>query len=142
MKIQSYYNRERAYGMISFKNDPSRTKQSFAEEADINNIMHQYVKTGILPSGTHQLNFGDFSSGEEYADLLGKILDARADFDLLDSSIRERFANSPEQLIRFMSNPDNKEEAIRLGLLPDPKAKVVEPTTPKVEPEPTEPNGE
>jgi len=117
---------------ISFKDSPSRTKQSFKEEANINNIMHQYIQTGVMPSGRHQLQFGDFTSPDQYADLLNRVLEARQDFDTLPSDIRDRFANSPEQLIKFMSNPDNEAEAIKLGLIPDPNPDPapVEPSAP------------
>jgi hypothetical protein len=35
----------------------------------------------------------------------------------LPADLRARFSNNPEELINFLDNPENKDEAIRLGLL-------------------------
>ena len=43
--------------------DPvSMTKQSFADECDINNIMKRYIKDGVVNHlNTYQGNYGDFT---------------------------------------------------------------------------------
>ena len=109
-------------------------KQAFAEEADINNIMQRYAETGLLPSGTLQHQFGDFTQAEDYDTLLNRVIEAQEQFMELPSSIRDRFANSPAELFKFMQDPANEDEAVRLGLIPGP-----EPEPPKVEPPAPEP---
>ena len=42
-------------------------------------------------------------------------------FDNLPSDVRNRFNNNPAQLLDFVADPENKEEAIELGLLPKPE---------------------
>lgn len=95
---------------VSFKNSPSMTKQAFAKDADINNIMDKYTKTGVLPSGTRAPMFGDFSSGEEYQSIQNKLIQAQSDFSLLPSDVRELFDNDVKALLDFASNPDNAQE--------------------------------
>ncbi|AXL15134.1 internal scaffolding protein [Microviridae sp.] len=107
--------------------DPSRTKQSFAEEADINNLMQKYIQTGILVDGepTRQFTFGDFSNGTDFQEVQEKILAARQDFSTLSSNVRERFNNDPSELLDFASDPANKAECIKMGIIPDYAAKVL-----------------
>lgn len=102
----------------------SRTKQEFAKETDINNILATYAKTGVAPFGTDaQPLFGDFSSElvTDYHQALTFVIDAQNRFAELDPRIRERFANDPGHLLDFISDPNNQEEAVELGILKKPE---------------------
>lgn len=120
-KVNSYFCHTPVPG-IDFSNSPSMAKQSFAEEANINNIMARYVKTGSFydQEGTRQPQYGDFSNGDAFEDVQNKIVQAKEDFALLDSDVRELFDNDVSQLLDFMSDPENHDEAIELGIIPDP----------------------
>lgn len=108
---------------------PGRVKQQFREESDINAIMARWRKTGILPSGTAKVPmYGDFSNADEYLTMSLKVMEAEASFKALPAAIRSRFDHSPAELIAFMDDPENLEEAIEMGIIPDP--------TPEPEPEP------
>ena len=96
----------------------SKTKQSFAKDADINNIMAQYVKNGVLPSGQRKPMFGDFSSGEELQTIMDRVVSAELQFSSLPSDLRNRFKNSAVELLDYLADPANEAEAITLGLLP------------------------
>ena len=96
----------------------SKTKQSFAKEANINNIMAQYVKTGVLPQGQRKPMFGDFSSGEELQSIMDRVVSAELQFSSLPSDLRNRFNNSAVSLLDYLADPQNEAEAIELGLLP------------------------
>jgi len=103
---------------------PSRTDQQYTEEADINNIMRRYEKTGQLPSRSSKI--GIYADVSQLPDLLTAsniVHDARTKFEALPSKIRERFANDPAQMIKFLQNPQNLEEAQKLGLLSVPQTK-------------------
>lgn len=106
--------------------EPSRTKQSFAEEADINFLMDRFLRTGYLPSveelGGPQPMFGDFSEGVSYMDALERVRAAEEGFLQLDAKVRDRFRNDPAELLEFLSDPGNREEALRLGLVADKRA--------------------
>lgn len=109
---------------ISLSDFPDgRTKQSFRDECDINRIMARYIETGMLegrdPNAARYLDVTDLQS-MDYQAALNFVIDAQASFFDLPSAIRSRFQNDPGALIAFLDNPVNKDEAIRLGLLPNP----------------------
>lgn len=96
----------------------SKTQSQFAAECDINNILARYQKHGTL---THinkaSANYGDFTSVDDYQTSMNKIIEAEKTFNSLPSSIRKRFGNDPAQLIGFVTDDKNREEAIKLGLI-------------------------
>lgn len=105
---------------------PSRsmTRQSFAKDADINNIMAQYAVSGVLvdPSNVDSARvprFGDFSDLVDYPTLVGRINQAQADFMTLPSGVRARFDNNVENLLDWIGDPKNVVEAVALKVLPE-----------------------
>ena len=98
---------------------PSRTQQQFKDECDVNNILRNYVNTGIL---THTAavapEFGDFSEmPADYGEALALIHKSEEQFAMLPSEVRERFDNRPANLISFLQDVNNREEAEKLGLV-------------------------
>lgn len=105
----------------------SLTKQEFKTECDINVIMKRALRSGVLPQQAGAM-YGDFSEVTDYQEAQGIILQARQQFEALPSDVRDRFGNTPEGMLRFISNPANKAEARKLGLLnpePPPPVKAV-----------------
>lgn len=102
-----------------------RTKQSFRKEADINFIMAKALKTGNLADPlvlqSRQVIFGDFASRPDFLQSQNRIAVFTSAFEGLPAKTRERFGNDPSRLIEFVRDPENQEEAIRLGLRPKPK---------------------
>lgn len=96
----------------------SRTKQEFKEESDINNVIKKFKQTGMV---THvsamKAQYGDFSDITSYKEAVDLVHESNDSFQALSSSIRKRFENDPEKLMEFIMNPENKEEAEKLGLL-------------------------
>jgi len=116
---------------ISFAGTESKTKQSFKKDADINNIISKYVKTGVPPAaGNRQPMYGDFSSETDYRDVVDRIKAAEMEFSKLNSDVRKQFKNDPGNMIAFMADPNNAEECISLGLLPDPNLQGLESAAP------------
>lgn len=110
--------------VVQVNNEPSKTKQEFKQECDINYLMSRYQETGTL--GDVQLKgvgqFGDFTSITNFKEAQDQLAQATQMFNGLPSSIRNRFQNSPQALLDFMSDPKaNMEEGIKLGLFIDPK---------------------
>lgn len=117
---------------------PSLAKQSFKDECDINRIMFKFEKTGMVAHlNTYQGNYGSALGSQDYHSSLNQVLAAKAAFLSLPSKIRGRFANNPGDFLAFIDNPDNKTEAIKLGILPDPDQTMVE-TQPILPTPPTE----
>jgi len=96
---------------------PSRTKQDGAEEADINNIMAKFQKTGELPStNSHTPIFGDFSTLPDFQEAQNIIAQATEQFAAMPAKLRDRFGNSPSNFLEWAENPANQDEMVKLGL--------------------------
>lgn len=121
--------------------EPSRTKQSFKAECDINNIVRSFRTVQDIINLTENGRKGvfvDLPDPFSYQDGLNVVIQAEASFNALPSALRNRFENDPKQFLDFMSNPANQDEMIRLGLAtdnrPPPTTEVVPPSTPPTEP--------
>lgn len=97
--------------------DESLTKQSFAEEADINTIVKRFHLTGELPQGVGAPTYEDFEGIFDFHSAMNAIARARESFDMLPPLVRARFENSPEAFVDFCSKEENRAEAERLGLV-------------------------
>lgn len=100
---------------------PSRTKQSFKDECDINKIMSRFKKI----MGAEYLNrfnayasgqFGDFSMVSDYRTAIEQVSQARGVFEALPAKVRARFRNDPAQFLDFCQDPKNVDEMVSLGL--------------------------
>lgn len=96
--------------------EPSRTKQEFAEEADINNIMERYTFTGQLPEGVTG-TYGDFSEMGTFHEAQEIVAKAQQQFEALPGPVRDRFDHDPAKMLEFVHDPKNYDEARALGLL-------------------------
>jgi len=104
----------------SDKNSKSKTIQSDMDAADINKIMARFEKTGVFIDAQgveRKPMFGDFSEVADYHTQLSAIRRVDAAFLALPAEVRNRFDNDAEKLLRFLENPANKNEAIKLGLI-------------------------
>lgn len=102
----------------------NRTKQSFLDECDVNNIVRKYDVHGIVPESRGSLVFGDYSDVPSYQDACNIVKRAEDQFLSLDAETRSRFANNPEKFLEFVSDSKNLPEMYRLGLAIEPKADV------------------
>ncbi len=99
----------------------SYTKQSFSNDADINQIMARFIKTGLIENyNSNKAEYG-FAPAIDYHTAANLITKAQQQFDGLPAKVRTRFKNSPQEFLEFCENPDNRSEAAILGLL-DPEA--------------------
>jgi len=97
--------------------DASRTQQHFKDETDINNILRQFNITGQLPTKAMSPRYGDFTGIGDYHSALNQVIAAETEFMTLPAQLRARFDNDPQELIEFLNNPENKDEAMKLGLV-------------------------
>lgn len=102
---------------------PTMAKQSFKDECNINTIMAKYQNTGLIDHVAKvQGAYGDFTSVQDYQLSLNQVIAAQDAFDELPSAVRKRFANNPSELMAFLSDKENHDEAVKLGLIPKPSA--------------------
>lgn len=104
--------------------DASRTQQNMANDCDVNTIMKRFMKTGNLPVTNHQQGFyGDVSAVPDYTGSMEIVMKAHDAFMSLPSDVRKRFANDPANMIDFLQDKNNLDEAVRLGLVKKPEGK-------------------
>jgi len=127
--------------------DVSLTKQSFAEEVDINNIVRRFGLTGELPVGVRMPTYADFTGVSDFQSALNAIVSARESFETMPAHVRAEFHNDPARFVDFCSDPGNRDRAIKLGLIvpppapPGPSAAPAGvPGTPPATPVPTPPS--
>lgn len=112
--------------------DKSLARQSEAEGCDINLIMKRFEKTGQLPYIDSEGVFTDTTVMGDYQDVQNRIAAARAIFDQLPLTVRQRFNHDPAELLDFAADPANTKELQQLGLFPpDDKPPAVTPPTPE-----------
>lgn len=94
----------------------SKTDQSFKNECDINFLWNKYSNLGGLPLPQKEPVFADVTalSYRNSQDLINEI---NSSFDGLSSEVRAKFKNDPGELLEFLGNEKNREEAVRLGLV-------------------------
>lgn len=108
---------------------PTRTKQEFKDECDINNILRQYVTTGTFTHiNRRQPQYG-YVDGHDFMDAMRIVTEGQNMFADLPSHIRKRFGNDPAEFLAFVQNPDNAAEMASMGLreAPAPEPAPMEP---------------
>ena len=130
---------ERIPVQVSFKGTKTRTKSEFADEANINNIVKRCINGAAMPTGSRTPLFGDFSDVADFTSAQTLIAEANAEFEQLPSDVREKFGNNVSDLMDFLDDENNIDEAIALGLAPKPESepKTLDENTQKAAPEPT-----
>lgn len=101
---------------------PSMTKQSDMEDADINNIVNRFIRTGELPTNIRTPSYADYEGITDYHTAMNVITEAQSNFNKLPPAIRARFDNDPGQFVEFVTDPKNLEEVRGMGLAPPAKA--------------------
>lgn len=103
--------------------DPSLTKQSESAACDINKIMAKYEKSQLITHlNENEAFYADVSQVPDYQGALKIVRDADDMFMSLPADVRSRFDNDPQEYLSFVSNPANKPELIKMGILPPDKA--------------------
>lgn len=100
--------------------DPTKTEAHHAIDLDLNNIIKRFgIKDGSLPPAIvfPPESFGDFTEQLDLRTAMDRTKDANDRFNLLPAKLRAQFGNDPGEMYRFVSDPKNADEAIKLGLL-------------------------
>lgn len=128
-----------------YTRDKVRTQQHFKRECDINNILKRMRKNGgIVPPSMlnmRQAFYSDVSNLGDFTTMQRQVIDAKTAFMTMSAQVRKRFNHDPAELIAFVQDNNNRDEAIELGLIPKPEpAPEPEPPAPSTPPEPQTPS--
>lgn len=97
---------------------PQLTDQSFKKQCDINLIMKQYEKTGMLPQQTisnpRYIDNTNIPTLEDAFNITNQAMEA---FYTLPPTIRRLMDNDASQLENFISNPENHDLLKKHGVI-------------------------
>lgn len=97
--------------------DDSLAVQSQRDEADINVIVKRFGLTGSLPVDLRVPVSEDYREAEfDLGVALRFVNEANKAFMQMPADVRARFGNDPEVFVKFVENPENVDECVRLGL--------------------------
>jgi len=113
--------------IVDCSNDVPITQQSDAVDCDINVIVARAKSGADLSRLTKQgPMYGDFTNLPDYRSALLMVNRARDAFMAMDAVVRKRFNNDPAQLLDFLADDKNRDEAVKLGLLKAPEVPKVD----------------
>lgn len=90
-------------------------QQQFLADSNINNMIARVKRGATNPDGRKPI-FGDFTYPDFQA-AQNALADVEMHFQSLPARVRTMFSNRPENVVRFVNNPENRDQAIKLGLL-------------------------
>lgn len=108
---------------LSFDPESEGAQQQFKDESDINVIVARFGLTGELPEVRMPLS-GDFTGVSDFHQAMNLVRQAQESFMEIPAHLRARFNNDPGRLINFLENGDNRDEALKLGLIQPPPEKT------------------
>lgn len=125
VEVNTQFKHSKVKG-IDFSNTVSMTQQQFKDECDINNIVDHNLRykdpafiTRMQLQGKVSMAqpiYGDFSEVGDYMHSLEVIKNAQEQFNCLSAKVRDRFDNDPVKMLEFVSDSNNYDEGVRLGL--------------------------
>lgn len=104
---------------------PSRTKQSFKDECDVNVVVRKYVRGEAVQPNLREPVYGDFTLATDLQSALELVADATEVFEELPSAVRKAAGNSMVQLLAMLATEDGAQALVDAGLevvLPEPAA--------------------
>lgn len=93
------------------------TEQAHKNETDMNYILKDYVKTGLIKHAKENEGKYDDIAMQDFQDAMFVVAQANSMFEELPGEIRKRFQNDPAQFLGFVQNPDNIDQMKSMGIL-------------------------
>lgn len=107
----------RRYKGSTLKCGPGKTEQAHKRETDMNYILRDYAKTGLIKHAQkHQGTYDDVTV-DDFQEAMFLVTSAQNMFNDLPGQIKKRFNNDPAEFLGFVQNPENVDEMSRLGIL-------------------------
>lgn len=129
MKLREIKRREDGSVRVATLNaEPSKTQKHFKDQCDVNKIIEKFKKTGQI---THVANntgvYADLSQRPDYFTALQTVVKAEQAFMSLPAKLRQKLMNDPANLLPYLQDPKNRDEAVSFGLMEKAQAVVSQP---------------
>lgn len=117
--------------------EPTRTKQYMKDQCDINFILKQYMKTGVIAhQNLRQGEYGEFAA-IDFHQAMNLVAEAREMFETVPAHIRKQFGNDPGAFLDFVLDEKNLPAMREMGLARPVEASETPPGTPSAGTPPT-----
>jgi len=115
------------------------TEQAHKSECDMNYILREYTKTGLIKHAKNNEGRYDDVTGIDFQTAMDTVVNVQNLFNDLPGQIRKRFNNDPEGFLDFCHDENNREEMQKMGILRgndgfDIKGAIVDSPTPEKTP--------
>lgn len=111
------WHRTRKPVQVEFDQEKALTKQAFAEETNVNQIMAKYQATGQFTHiNKNPAVYGDFSGVDTLQGALAQIDEARSIFMALPAEVRKDFNNDLSAFVRY-SQEASAEDLLAKGII-------------------------
>ena len=93
------------------------TEQHHKEAVQVENILKKFRDTGVIThTNQHEGQYGNFVDAQTFAIAHQNVAEAKSMFESLPSHIRNDMANSVENFLEFIHNPENRQAILDYGL--------------------------
>ena len=93
------------------------TEQHHKDACNINLILQDYQRTGFLRHRKNQQGVYADVECQDFQQAMQIVTEAQRMFSELPAAIRKRFDHDPGQFLEFVNDPENAEEAEKLGII-------------------------
>lgn len=117
--IRNPFNYDRRKASIRsglFCVDPSRARQEFKDECDINVIVQTYGLTGQVPVGAKAPEYQDFAGVMDFQTAVHAVMQAEESFMEMPAAVRREFDNDPQRFLEFCADEKNLPRLREWGL--------------------------
>lgn len=112
----------REHKRVQFSSDkPSKTKQEFKQDCDMNVIINRFTKTGVLPLQQRHAMYLNLVGAPNLQQSMHLMMAADAAFMTLPAKVRKEFDNNPMKFVEFATDEKNLDKLREWGLAPQPK---------------------
>lgn len=125
---------------VIFCSQDEKTEQSSKDACDVNKIIKDYTKTGLIQHAKEYQGTYDDVPAMDFQEAMLKITSAQQMYDALPGKVRANFAG-PGAFLEFVQNPDNAPQMEKMGLLRGNDG-LTKTGAPSGAPTPTDKNGD
>lgn len=131
-------NRDEYIPVIAHQGGPSRAKQQFADDCDINLIVERHASTGLWDHlAKTQPTYGDYSAATDLHTAIQMVDEAEDRFMALPANVRSLCQNDPVNFLQRLADQQAFDELVQAGLPVGPEYQA-----PARAPAPEEPAGD
>jgi phage internal scaffolding protein len=113
----SFSLRKTHRSQIDFEGDEGLTEQCHRQSCDMHHIMKKHQETGLINHvNQYKGRYDEMPNDLQFHDAMNVIATANSMFESVPSHIRAEFDNSPALFIKFMQDPQNKDQIEKMGL--------------------------